>query len=788
MASKSTSSKLLLSDVNQRTEGIGKAAWQLEDTQQDRLVANYPTDPEAREVYFEVAHAEVQYRCALWLLLVLTIFETPAWCNTGETTEHFWTYIAPDDQCTIDKVDQKYVLLSNLPYMPLGWGIIMEVYLIFVMARKLLLELQLQKDYFQPLDVIYMNKKIIYFGLVCVVIELCDSIFFVVYRPAFRVAFISRTGFLCLLPPVQKLAQMIIAVLDQFVSIGCFFLGAALFFSWIVATIFNTVEGEVPGMPGVAKNKGFDTFPHTLNTMLIAGTTDDFVACFIPSYTAFRMSGLLWLLFLVIVQVLLLSLVLDTLVAAYMDYSEKNEEKTTEEKVKGIHAAFTTLTEATGEGEEVTKATFFDFVREFSRSPRTRRIKIATANIIFAAVDEDENPDGTIGSGSLDKTEFCNIAGVMQYEFWTTLKYSFIKFNYPDTWESGWFTKWRNFVETDSCFNFDGLMNGVLCINLVLVVIESSFDLRHLEEPSILGRLELVFALLYVSELCLKLTIWSWGEYWSNFSNKFDFFTTWLLLASSALDELLEGSASGDVKRYMNILRLLRLLRVMKQLRRFPAVTLMVETVYRLVLASKDILTLLGVVVFFFTTLSVQLWGGTLYEGNELLEGTEYEENKHWVLNFNDVPMAMGVWVVSLLCEYVPEFPEAIWKAGGKLSWTWTIFAVFYVFGVSIVFELVKAFTIEIFVTLRNETEKERKAGHKKVQFQALEHLVSIFEEDGLTLHTRIIGDEQLQGKIIEALEKMEHEEKEEEARSLAGNSEHSSPKHGHGDDSPKKH
>merc|ERR1712232_910795 len=152
----------------------------------------------------------------------------------------------------------------------------------------------------------------------------------------------------------------------------------------------------------------------------------------------------------------------------------------------------------------------------------------------------------------------------------------------------------------------------------------------------------------------------------SSVSNQFDFGTTWLLLASSVADELMEGNASAEVKRYMNILRLLRLLRVMKQLRRFPAVTLMVETVYGLVLASTEILTLLGVVVFFFTTLSVQLWGGMIWEGREELKETEYAEVKHWVLNFNDVGMAFGVWVVTLLCEYLPEMDEVIWLVGGE--------------------------------------------------------------------------------------------------------------------------
>lgn len=62
--------------------------------------------------------------------------------------------------------------------------------------------------------------------------------------------------------------------------------------------------------------------------------------CFILTYTANRATGLLWLLFLVIVHVLLLNLVLDTLVAAYTGYQEHAEEVDSAEAVEGIREAF----------------------------------------------------------------------------------------------------------------------------------------------------------------------------------------------------------------------------------------------------------------------------------------------------------------------------------------------------------------------------------------------------------------------------------------------------------------
>merc|ERR1719316_2468970 len=123
--------------------------------------------------------------------------------------------------------------------------------------------------------------------------------------------------------------------------------------------------------------------------------------------------------------------------------------------------------------------------------------------------------------------------------------------------------------------------------------------------------------------------------------------------------------------KYANILRLLRLLRVVKKLKKYPRVQFMVSTVVRMVEAAGDILALLGVVLFFFTTFSVNFFGGLLYEGNEKLEGSDFEE-KHWfVFNFNDVIMAFGTWFTQLLCEYAPEWADALWRVSsmGEIAW-----------------------------------------------------------------------------------------------------------------------
>jgi two pore calcium channel protein len=575
------------------------------------------------------------------------------------------------------------------------------------------------------------------FGLSMCALEAIDCIIFVVFRPKFRVAFIARTGYLVLLPSVRRLALCIMAVIWEFLSIAAFYVGTLIFFAWMAVIIFKNTDGEIYGKP---INKGFKTFSSTMYTMFVAGSTDEFVGCLLPTYSAFRPAGLLWLSFLVIVQVLLLNLVLDTLVAAYTRYNEETEEEEIKEKVEGICEAFEMLSEATGESD-MQKGTFLEFIQTFSRSPNIRSISDSQAEIVFRSVDKD-------GGGTIDKREFFDICAVIQYDFWTTSLDSTVKTSFPGVWNNPTFVWFRSWVHEGG---FDSFMNMILLVNLCLVVTESVYDLNGWSEAIWMENLELCFSLVYVGEVGLKLCVISFSEYWALRSNQFDFFTTWMLLASSVLDELAQSVSGGNIKRYMNILRLLRLLRVIKQLKRFQRVQLMVETIIQLVSASKHIMTLLGTVTFLFSALSVQLWGGLLYVGNEKLEETEYEEKQLYVLNFNDFPSSFGVWVVMLLCEYVPDFPEAISKVS-SIKGSWLVFLLFYMGGVSIVFELVKAFTIEVFLELHKHWGKEKK------EFQTLLAIQDEFEQQGLTLHYRIVGDTSMHEKMVHELDEQEEE------------------------------
>jgi len=751
-----SSTHLLSKDPHK--QAIVSAAWQLEDALQDRHAHAYPRDLRARELHLHAGQASLEFIAALQAMVVLTIFETPAWCQTSSDLFVGWD---PDARCSIEGVKQSEVLLSNLPYVPPGCGVLIEVIIIFFVARKLLLDRKLQLWYFSPLKTEYNQMSVIHFGLAMVILEIVDCVVFVAFRPSWRISFVSRTGYLIILPVVQRLGLCIWAVIGEILFIAVFYVCTIVFFAWIAATVFQDVSSV--GMFGEEVNKGLDSFSHSLNTMFIAGSTEEFKDCFLPSYSNYRPIGLLWLLFLVMVQLLLLNLVLDTIVAAYMQHQEKTEEQVAKDKVRGIVQAFETLVEhepkEPGKDKAVSKDTFLHFTMELSRSPLMRSITPEAADILFTAIDKDK-------SGQIDKFEFCSICGVIDYDFWTTKINSPVEEFLPRLWSSSVFSWLRERVVQG---RFDTFMDYVLLLNLSLIVYETVSDLSKIPESVLVLNLELVFSLVYVMEVGLKLCVWSWGEYWSSRSNQFDFVVTWLLLFSSVLDDLISSSGAGNLKRYMNILRLMRLLRMMKQLKRWlPVVQQMVEIICNLVLASKNILLLLGIVMFFFSSLSVQMWGGLLYKSNPALEETEYKEKNLFVLNFNDFAMSFGVWVVMLLCEYVPSFPDAINEVS-EVPGGWLIFLIFYIVGVSIIFELVKAFTIEVFMDLRSKWDKPSEG------FETLETVIEECKERGEELHYRSSGDLRSREKILEEIKEMYEEEKEEEE----GKHEE---KHGHGE------
>lgn len=499
-----------------------------------------------------------------------------------------------------------------------------------------------------------------------------------------------------MLPSVIKLYKCISKILIEVGTVAVFFVGFLFFFAWVSVMIFNGMD-EPP--------EDFSTFGKAFYGLFVAGVCDEFTDVLLESYTKFRGIGVLWFVFLLVVHLLFLSLVLDTLCAGYMKSKEDETESVREEKAKGILQAFKLLNDATSDHpHKLHKDVFLVFIKEYCKSPGVSNKADKYAQVYFDTEKRDY----------IDELEFCDILALTQYNMWTTRKDSQLQEKFPQLWESAAVQDVRKPEG-----NFENIMMMVLSINFLLVIIETAYDLNKWDEPWWTEWLEFTFSIIYLGECMIKIGVTGWDFYTSTPSNNFDFMTTQLLLATSIFESLL-----GSLSTYANILRLFRLLRIVKQLKSLEGVQFMADTVIKLVCKAQDMLVLLLVVIFGFTVFSVQLFGGLLYEENELLKGTDYHEAKEFVLNFNDFGMAFGLWFVNLLCEYKPSFAEAIDKTS-FIPRAWLLFGLFWAIAVCITFELVKAFTIEVYMDLREKWEArvKEKAKNKNEKVDRLAFL-----------------------------------------------------------------
>jgi len=633
----------------------------------------------------------------------------------------------------------------------------------------------MEKEHFSYLgasrgDIRYSNLANVYVGCVCAIGSILDTAVFAIFKDPFRMTFLFRTGLLCLLPGVQRLSVRIFnrQMLGQFASVAVFFIGTVLFFAWIAVTVYKEstqISFVMKGEP-ISVNKGFEGLQSAIYTMFLAGMTEGFDDIFIPTVTNCRASAILWLAFLLLTQVLFLNLVIDAFVAAYLEGSETHTKVTAHTQAVAIFKASTLLF-----GEEaMEKEVFMKFISEINRSPRMRPMP---ENVGKAIYDQF-----LIEYGAINKESFCDVCSLVQNSIWVTPKNSPLETMAPGVWNSDWFQTVRNTVwsqEKDQNPWFDEFMDTILLLNLIFMI-TGSLPGGADYIPAWL-HLTTFFTLIYVWEVGVKLSVKAWSTYWSEPANQFDFYTTWILFATWALKFVKVKAVQQDLMHYANLLRLLRLLRVVKKLKKYPRVQFMVTTIVRMVEAAGDILALLGVVLFFFATFSVNFFGGLLYEGNPKLEGSDYKEKNWYVFNFNDVMMGYVTWFTQLLSEYNPEWADGLYRVSSIGAIAWYIYPTFYIFGVAIVFEILKAFTIETYLALKEEADDEGEESESdsdsedpfEYENEVIEALQDQLKEDNKSLHFKMsilpALQKQIKSAYAEALEEEENEAKKEEGK-----------------------
>jgi hypothetical protein len=767
-----------------RKTRIDRAAWELEDAIFDRALpkskgegeesaTQFPADlVKARNAHVEVLKAKRMYNRAILGLIILTFVEVPPWCHGkhGDAMK-IWTFQSGAEWCPLPSVGGKNAdpNLSGISYLPPGYAFLIEMIIEMIILNKFWKELSLEKEFFWPMGANY-RQALSNLGFVFAIGSIIDTGIFMLFRVPFRLTFIFRTGLIFLLPGVQHIFWQIFnpTVMTEFGSVAIFFLGTMIFFAWIGFTVFGDDNSfsYMDGEEKILTNKGFTAFPEAINTMFVGGVTGEFIDCFLPSFNMYRLSGAVWMIYLLLTQVLFKNLVMDTLICAYLKGNSEEEEKIVEAQVSGMQATFSLLSD---DGETIEKDNFIAFVSCLGKSPRWSAMPLKASEMIFDKLEE------------VNRKNFFNVVSLLQSEFWITERNSaYLKDKADKEWV-------REYVweDADGRSGFDNLMNRVLMLNLVMVLVESGYDLMDIEEPEILDLIEIVFSFVYVGEVVVKLAVKSFSEYWSFPANRFDFGTTWLLLGTSVLKYLPIAGIKGDLSRYANILRLLRLIRILKTLKEYHQVQFMLSVITRIMTCAGEVLELMGTFFFFFCCLAVNLFGGLLHEGNEALEESEYAE-KHWyILNFNDMFMAFMAWFVQILCEYVPNYADALRRTATGAGYQYGFYAgaivlFFYITTAAIMYELLLAFTVDVFMAVKKEgdeeedkeveEEREEEKGEKEEmeerqagsssssssedEFEAEEFLVlmqeKVFTENDEVVHYRIKSEAAFQEELKE--------------------------------------
>jgi len=372
------------------------------------------------------------------------------------------------------------------------------------------------------------------------------------------------------------------------------------------------------------------------------------------------------------------------------------------------------------DGPAASKPNFFAMVAALNESAKTPTMALRDMEFVFTALDDD-------GSGTLDQSEFDNVCRAIQYSFWNAPRYnaSLERF-FPGLYSSPFMETLKLWVWPSSphhASKLDSLMTVVLLCNSGVVVAESYYDFKDTAQyANQFAFVETVFGLMYVGECIAYLLCMSWQEYCSAKSRLFDFCTTWILFGVSVAFYLPFATVRSSLMHYASILRLLRLIRVVKSLKRLPKVSFMFNCVSTLLASATEILFLLTLILYVYSTVSLQQFGGLLYLGNPKLVGTSYADGDYYVFNFNDLMMSMVMWFVYLLCENETQFAVGLraalppWRGGGNPMWL--IFPLFYFTVVIFAFELVSAFIIETFTKVSDQHNAELLRQQQKLEKQ----------------------------------------------------------------------
>ncbi|KAE9112025.1 hypothetical protein PF007_g11255 [Phytophthora fragariae] len=201
-----------------------------------------------------------------------------------------------------------------------------------------------------------------------------------------------------------------------------------------------------------------------------------------------------------------------------------------------------------------------------------------------------------------------------------------------------------------------------------------------------------VFSIVYIVEMLLKIYVFRSGSYFSSPKNIYDCTVTLVIFVA----EVSVHTHSSEVEwQWIRLLLLFRFLRCLRLLVALQALSSMFAIVVRLIPAFLTLYGMLGMLMYAYAAVGMQLFGGKLVVGDPRLAGITYGQANFYSNNFNDFASSLTTLFELLIVNNWFVTMEGAVTVTSK--WSRIYFVSFYVVGVVMVLSLVVAFVVEAY-------------------------------------------------------------------------------------------
>jgi hypothetical protein len=231
------------------------------------------------------------------------------------------------------------------------------------------------------------------------------------------------------------------------------------------------------------------------------------------------------------------------------------------------------------------------------------------------------------------------------------------------------------------------------------------FDSRP---DSVWNILELTLSALFVLEMLIKLAALGWAEYTRSLKNSFDAIVT---VATFVVVIIVYVPNAFSDARYIRLVLILRLMRVMRLLSASPQVRFVSSTFLAVLPDALRLLKVLFVVLYSFSSLGTQLFGGLINKDGHraelaLLANTSFAADDYFANNYND--LASGIVTTFELLIVNNWFVLCEGFVAVSSTWARLFFVAIYAVGPLVCLNVAVAFCVEAFLNFMEDEPTSR--------------------------------------------------------------------------------